>query len=519
METIEYQEVISSRDIERFPISITTTEVNLTGSWRFFKPVFREKISPCRLACPNNINIPKYIFYILKNDLESACKILREDNPFPATCGRVCPHFCQESCNRGEYDANIEIRELEKFLGDYALNIPYKKPEVKIDKKVAIIGGGPAGISCAYYLAKNGINVTIFERESFLGGLLIYGIPEYRLPKDIVKKEIENILSIGNIEVNTNENFDYGKIIEISEKYDAVFVAVGVSKSKELKDIPFDNEKIISGYNFLKRLNLDNNFKIENEKIAIIGGGNVAIDVAMNLLRMNNEPVIIYRREIANMPAFEEEIKEALEEGIKILTKKIIGKYELGDKVKVWLEEVKEIKGDKIISEQIENNFYEFDRIIFAIGQVREFQNRFDKKNIFTGGDFDYGAKTVAEAISSGKINAYKIINFLTGKNLYKELDSKDVISFDKINTFYFKKEKPLVVEKNTKPPLDKILNEAKRCFSCGVCNLCKTCWFSCPDLSVEVTDKVYFDYDHCKGCGLCANECPRGVIEMVEEL
>ncbi len=540
METIEYQDVVSTYDIEKLPISITTTEVNLTGSWKFFKPEFKEKISPCSAACPSNINIPKYIFYLLKNDIEKAVEILRSENPFPATCGRVCPHFCQYSCNRGEYDGEIQIREIEKFLGDFALNFPYKKPEIKLNKKVAIIGGGPAGLSCAYFLAKNGVNVTIFEKENFLGGLLIYGIPSYRLPKNIVTKEIQNILDIGNIEVKLNSKIDRENLKEICNNFDSVFVSVGLGKTIIPENLKIDKKFILSGYELLKEINLKD-IEIKGN-VAIIGGGNVAIDVARSVLRKGATPTIIYRRTINEMPAFPDEVEEAIEEKIKIIEKRIIISKKIeNDEVIVRLGEVKNIKNG-IVEYEKTDEILKFNKIIVATGQDKEFEIENSEK-IFSGGDFEYGARTVTDAIASGKLNAFKIMeklglesnhyynkdeNFVRSR---KDFDKFEIIPFEKINLFYFPKSESLKIEKlsieerinnfkeiNKKPSLDSILKEAKRCFSCGVCNLCKTCWFNCPDICVSVTDSVDFDYDHCKGCGVCSAECPRGLIEMVED-
>ena len=543
MESVEYNNVISEEDIKKFPISITTTEVNLTGSWRFSKPNFEEKISPCSVGCPANTNIPKYIFHLLKNDIKTAANILRDENPFPAVCGRVCPHFCQEKCNRKEYDGSVEIREIEKFVGDYALDIPYEKAQLKTNKRVAVIGGGPAGLSCAYFLAKNGYKVTIYEKENFLGGLLIYGIPSYRLPREIAEKEINNIIDMGNIEVKLNETVSFDRLQEFKNSYNAVFFAGGLSKDRIPDNIEMDNEKVFSGYELLKKLNTDKSFaqKLKGEKIAVVGGGNVAFDVARTVLRLGNEVEIIYRRTLQEAPSFEEEKAEGLDEGLKITEKSVVTNIVKSKKLNLTLGKVdKIVNGDAQLTGETEN--IEVDKLVIATGQAKEFEIEKDDK-IFLGGDYEHGAKTVIEAIASGKTNAYKIMAHLENKPFYfmneqdnflrskRDFDSYKVVDFKKINLFYFDKQPPLKINKLSaedrvkdfkevalKPTLDKILNEAKRCFSCGVCNECKTCWFFCPDVCINVKDGVDFDYTYCKGCGLCSAECPRGVIDMVED-
>jgi formate dehydrogenase beta subunit len=542
METTDYEGVVSRFDLSKLPVSITTTDVNLTGSWRFFRPFINEKLSPCTVACPSNINIAKYIMYLVKGDLKTALDVLRKENPFPATCGRVCPHFCQFECNRENYDGAVAIREIEKFLGDYGLNIPFNKPEREIDKKVAIIGSGPAGLSAAYFLRKHGVKVTIFEKFEKLGGLLTYGIPEYRLPKEIVKKEIDNILNMG-IEVKTNSNITAKDLSSLKEEYDAIFIATGLWKPKIPDNIEVDNKFIFKGLDFLKNIN-NGEHSFQNKKVAIVGGGNVAIDVARTLKRLGNEPVIIYRRSIDRMPAFDDEISDAQEEGINIIENSIIKDYEQnGDEIKVKIGKVKKITDNQIETEG-ELLDKSFNAIVYAIGQsaLEEFK---EDDNVFFGGDILTGPSTVTESIASGKKGAFYILNaFNINEKIdedsiifraEKDYQNEEVVSFDRINLFYFKKQEPIKLEKLSIKErissfnevykihsLEDIVREASRCFNCGICNKCGTCWFSCPDVSVEYSkdldEPIDFDYDHCKGCGVCSTECPRGVIDLEED-
>jgi len=537
METTEYEGVVANYDITKLPISITTTDVNLTGSWKFFKPTVNEKLSPCTLACPSNINIAKYIMFLAKGELKTALDILRAENPFPAVCGRVCPHFCQYQCNRENFDGAVSIRAIERFLGDYGLKIPFDNPKEELDKSVAVVGAGPAGLTAAYYLRKFGIQVALFEKEQDLGGLLRYGIPEYRLPKEILDSEIKNIVNTG-INVKTNYKISSNTVKDLQERFDAVFVATGLWKAQVPENFEIDNKLFFKGLDFLKDINTGQNI-LKNKKVAVVGGGNVAIDVARTLKRLGNETDIIYRRTIDEMPAFEEEIKDALREGIKIFEKKIINDYKINNgKVEARIVDVEKIMNGKVALGK-KYHYETYDAVVFAIGQFSEETFKEDN-SIFIGGDLAIGASTVTEAISSGKRNAFKILSFLgiineteTTEDFFRsssDYSNREVVDFDMINTFYFKKHPSLshdILHSNDTVSLfDEIYNdivkEAERCFNCGICNKCGTCWFSCPDVCVEYNAQadypVGFDYDHCKGCGVCSAECPRGVIDMEED-
>ncbi|MFA5795111.1 MAG: NAD(P)-binding protein [Candidatus Brocadiia bacterium] len=539
-------------------ISFDSTLYNKTGSWRNFRPVYENKLPPCNDACPAGEQIQGYIDLLNNNQYRQAWELLTKNNPLPATCGRVCFHPCETACNRATYDEAIAVHNIERFIGDYGLShkLSFKRPAKRKSKKVAIVGGGPAGLSCAYQLALMGYRPTILEASSRLGGLLTNAIPSYRLPKRVAQAEIDRIVRLG---VNVKTNFRLGRnesFAGLTCEYDAIFIATGAYIERKLGIAGEDNHNVIPALEFLDMLARGRKPKLGRE-IAVIGGGNAAMDAARSLLRMGKDPLIIYRRTKGEMPAIPDEIHEAEEEKIpflfltapvKILTKgsKITGleciRMKLGPVDKSGRRSPVPIKG---------SNFkVKLDGIITAIGEMAETSflppgvlndgwiradgNGMTVVNgVFVGGDALTGPRTVVEAIGAGKRAAFAINEYLVkGKLNQPQPKTTKPVAFEELNTAYFEVAprmdmQKLPVNKRTSS-FDEVLQgykdetlhkESTRCFSCGVCNKCDNCFIFCPDMAVLKKKSGYeFNYDYCKGCGVCVTECPRRAISLVEE-
>ena len=417
-------------------------------------------ISPCENACPANVNVPGYMALISEGRFNDAYSLIRQENPFPAICGRICTRPCESKCRRGTVDEPVAICELKRFVADYALkhSEPYSTDVVfpKNGKSVAVIGGGASGLTCAYYLTRIGYNVDVFESHDVAGGVLAYGIPQYRLPKDVLAAEVKLIEQAG---VNIHLNTEVGKDItfdEIKAKYDAIYIATGTQLPQKI-NIPGESlDGVLHGISFLKNANTTKDMAVKGH-VVVIGGGNTAIDSARTALRMGADKVtIMYRRTMEAMPAEPEEIAEAVEEGIEILdltnpvrfisddnghlckiecAKMRLGEFDdSGRRRSVWVE------GD--------NYDLDVDMVIPAISQCADFpficKDEVDltkwgtfvtesdtqmtsMAGVFAGGDVARGPDEVIRAIADGKNAAKSIDKYLGGKGQLNKGEPIDI--------------------------------------------------------------------------------------------
>jgi 2-oxoacid:acceptor oxidoreductase delta subunit (pyruvate/2-ketoisovalerate family) len=568
-------------DMPMISVSLGNMDWNKTGAWRAQRPFYEDKTPPCSAACPVGNDIVAFIQKTTQGDFEGAWNLIKEENPFPGVCGRVCFHPCESQCNRASYDEPIAIHALERFVSDFTSNLNKKiekAPEAK-KEKVAIIGSGPAGMSCAYHLAKLDYDVTVFESSSLAGGMLRTGIPSYRLPKDVLDREISNIVALG-VEIRTETPLGEELELDDLKNYQAIFIATGAHRSRGLR-IPGEKRRgVFSGLDLLKKINLSRKVKL-GDKVAIIGGGNTAIDVARSVIRLGKKATILYRRSKEEMPAFKEEMVEAIEEGVKI--RYLVNPIRIQQKeslqrlecLRMELGERDESGRRRPVPIPNSNFFFEAESVVIAAGEEIEvsflpkgmetregivFTQRDGStgiKGIFAGGDLTSNQRTVAHAIGSGKKAALAIDCYLKGKDSEEALRqiligegpslsifrylhpgerlmNPHVVTFDELNTDYFEpsrrqRESKGLIKKRVKGfgevtsgfTEGVALAEAERCFSCGTCNECEICYVFCPDASIMKTDKIFshqVDYDFCKGCGICFSECPRGAISLKEE-
>ncbi len=583
------KQIIFHRESEMPPISVSSGDMewNKTGTWRTQRPIYEDKTPPCQAACPAGNDIVSFILKIVQGDFEGAWNLIREENPFPGICGRVCFHPCESNCNRGSFDQPIAIHALERFVADVSSHdgsLPTKektgkKNSPKQREKIAVIGSGPAGMSCAYHLARLHYGVTVFESLPFAGGMLRIGIPPYRLPREVLDRELSAIQA-QDVEIRTGVSIGRERKIEDLKEFSAIFIATGAHQARSLH-IPGEKSRDVwNGLDLLRKINLGERLSL-GERVAIIGGGNTAIDVARSAIRLGKKAHVLYRRTRDEMPAFDEEVLEAIEEGVEftflvnpIHVHRSDGvkrleclRMELGEKDETGRRRPQPVAGSNLLIEA--------DSVVVAAGEEIDLSflprgierkegivltltdGRTSLEGIFAGGDLTSKDRTVAYAIGSGKKAAIAIDCYLREKDAERaiqslligngpsvsilpyrhsggHLRSPHLVHFEELNMDYFEISKRAVEGKYPLPDRIKgfregistlteesALREAERCFNCGTCNECENCYTFCPDASIlkgakQLSHEV--DYDFCKGCGICFTECPRRAISLQEE-
>jgi len=470
-----------------------------------------------------------------------------ENNPLVFVIGSVCPHPCESECNRGQFDEAISTREMERFLGEEAIKnnwLPTKIEDAK-DEKVAIIGAGPAGLSCAYQLGRRGYKITIFDALPVIGGMLQTGIQDYRLRRDYLEHEINNnILLPFTVKVKTNRPVTKEVFQEIKQEFKAVFIAVGAQKRRELNIVGANLEGVFYGVDLLrdKALGKLSSDLFEEQKVLVIGGGGVAVDAGRSALRLGAKDVKLACLESkGEIPAYEHDIRDAVSEGISIDCswgpEEFIadGRGKIKEVNFVRCTSVFDSKGKfcPLFDRSVKKS-HQADAVIIATGQVSDLSFLDEEvkltpegkikvnealqtniKNIFAGGGAVTPPATVIEAIAAGHKAALSIDNYLRGKPLTTKEDDRHLVEFKELNLAYFD-HKPRQNQINDQASA---IEEAKRCFSCGCCDLCGNCWLFCPDVAVRKGDESYeINYDYCKGCGICVEECPTKSIILKKE-
>ena len=541
--------------MERKPFAITldpnSSRTNHTGNWRTLRPVYADHLPPCNQTCPAGENIQAWLFHAEAGEYEQAWHTLMEDNPFPAIHGRVCYHPCETACNRGLLDEAVSIHAVERFLGDQGIQHGWKvKPGAPSGKKVLVVGAGPSGLSAAYHLARFGHAVTIYDAGPSPGGMMRFGIPKYRLPRDIVEAEISRIEAMG-VTIQLNQKVEDLETAVKEGGFHACFLAIGAHLSKRV-DLPGrDAGRMVDALAFLRSMEGGSPPKI-GRRVAVYGGGNTAIDAARTAKRLGaQETMIIYRRDQEHMPAHDFEVEEAAEEGVVTKWLRTIKQM---DDVTLTVEEMElDEKGWPQPTGRIET--LEADTLILALGQ--EVDMRFLKKvpgiavssdgviqvdqnmmtgraGVFAGGDMVPSERTVTVATGHGKKAARHIDAYLRGIR-YVKSDPNPLAIFDRLNTWYYtdadQSHQPFLNMARRQSSFDEVVGalkdttallEARRCLSCGTCFECDNCYGICPDnaiIKLGPGKRYEINYDYCKGCGLCAEECPSGAIDMIKEV
>jgi 2-oxoacid:acceptor oxidoreductase delta subunit (pyruvate/2-ketoisovalerate family) len=534
-------------------LDVGSSRANKTGSWRTERPVYLDLLPPCSHACPAGEDVRAWLSHAEEggSGYERAWRTIMEENPFPAVMGRVCYHPCESACNRAQLDEAVGINSVERFLGDEAIARGWKVDVASPSsgKRILVVGAGPSGLSAAYHLARLGHAVTVRDAGAAAGGMMRYGIPAYRLPRDVLDAEVQRIVDLGvTIEASTRVTNVVAAMREGS--FDAVFLAVGAHIGRRAEIPAGDAARILDAVAVLRGMEGASK-PLLGRRVAVYGGGNTAMDVARTAKRLGaEEAVVVYRRTRDRMPAHAFEVEEAEQEGVLMK----------------WLTTVRRADGGLLRVERMElddtgfpqptGQFEELeaDALVLALGQEADLSLLHDVPGItvedgvvgvgpnmmtgcpgiFAGGDMVPSERTATIAIGHGR-RAARCIDAWLHSVASEPGPVEEPVGFERLNTWYYSDAprtiQPLLEPARRASTFDEVVGgldvatalfEARRCLSCGSCFSCDNCFAVCPDNAVIKLDDsaqpYVFDYDFCKGCGICAAECPCGAIEMVAE-
>jgi NADPH-dependent glutamate synthase beta subunit-like oxidoreductase len=532
-------------------LDVGTSRANKTGSWRTERAVYTNRMPPCNDACPAGEDIQGWLYEAEEGGAgyERAWRRIMEDNPFPAVMGRVCYHPCETACNRGQLDEAVGINSVERFVGDAAIEQGWTV-SVSVPasgKRVLVVGAGPSGLAAAYHLALAGHDVTIKEAGPMAGGMMRFGIPRYRLSRDVLDAEVQRILDLGvTLELDTKVT----DLDAIRGEYDAVFLAVGAQLGKRAYIPAGSASHVLDAVDLLRDVEAGEK-PLLGRRVAVYGGGNTAMDAARTAKRLGaSEAVVVYRRTKDRMPAHESEIAEAEDEGVLF----------------TWLTTIKQVEAGRLVVERMELDEAGFpqptgeldeldaDSLVLALGQDTDLSLlegvpglvvedgvvavgpdlMTGCPGVFAGGDMVPFERSVTVAVGHGKRAARHIDAWLSGAAPEPAVRPA-LATFDTLNTWYYadapRAHRPLLDRARRESTFDEVvlghdeataLLEARRCLSCGNCFGCDNCYGVCPDNAVLKPGGPGPDYlidlDYCKGCGICVAECPSGAIQMVPE-
>ncbi len=595
------------------PIAVSSgsTLENRTGSWKYVRPVYRDMVAPCNAACPVGLDVEGCMNLLREGRVQEARDLLLRENPMPAVTGRVCDHPCQTLCNRAFLDDAVNIHAVERMLGDLEREERAPAPPRTRPQKVAVVGSGPAGLACAYHLARLGYAVDVFESEPEPGGALRYGIPEYRLPREVLTREIERIRAQG-VSIQCGAHVGGNMPWKELEAYDAVFLAPGARVSRPLELEGGDAPDVRHGFEFLRAVQAGERGGL-GRRVVVVGGTDTAVDCARTALRLGAEPVIVCQGTRADMTACAEAVDEAIREGVRFefLAWPVAARTTSHAEDEAALEAIRgmfvEAAAERPASRiagvecvrmrpgepgpsgarrplpvQGSAFFVPADTVLIALGEEPDLDflptgivrkgyvvkvdelGRTHRPGYFAGGDITGEPRTVAHSLGSGKRAAVGIDHFLRARagEPVAEPDTRalrlggtgnvsitrwrgddpvlrtnpvtEVVPFEDINTAHFaavpgkpdrrrsfEERRTSFAEANLGLSTNEALAEARRCFNCGVCNMCELCLVFCPDIAIRRHPGGHgfsLSYKYCKGCGLCVEECPRGAMTMTRE-